>query len=287
MRFSERLGISPVKSTIQIDSIDDDLRNGLWNALTIFYWDHVKTMNGLYKEYDSRMARLVQLIWLDYFKLPVDDIPFLWSRTCDALKNHFYHCEWYRVYDFVEFVWQRCRGDFGQQVQALSFVEYCNQILEREVSAYRFVGGRLARLTSKEEVAAVEEAMASADVMQPVAAHISAALALLADRKSPDYRNSIKESISAVEAVCKLLARDEKADLHTAIRKLRGSMGVHPALGKAFINMYGYTSDADGIRHALLDEPNLSFEDAKFMLVSCSAFVNYLVAKATKAEGKS
>jgi hypothetical protein len=47
--------------------------------------------------------------------------------------------------------------------------------------------------------------------------------------------------------------------------------------------MYGYTSDAQGIRHALMDEPNLSFEDAKFMLVSCSAFVNYLIAKAAKA----
>ncbi|MGQ9708742.1 MAG: AbiJ-NTD4 domain-containing protein, partial [bacterium] len=32
-----------------------------------------------------------------------------------------------------------------------------------------------------------------------------------------------------------------------------------------------------------LDEPNLSFEDAKFMLVSCSAFINYLITKAAKA----
>jgi len=32
-----------------------------------------------------------------------------------------------------------------------------------------------------------------------------------------------------------------------------------------------------------MDEPNLDIEDAKFMLVSCSAFVNYLVVKAQKA----
>jgi hypothetical protein len=50
--------------------------------------------------------------------------------------------------------------------------------------------------------------------------------------------------------------------------------------------MYGYTSDADGIRHALLDQPSLSFEDAKFMLVSCSAFANYLVAKDAKIQSK-
>jgi len=44
--------------------------------------------------------------------------------------------------------------------------------------------------------------------------------------------------------------------------------------------MYGYTSDADGIRHKLLDEATIDFEDAKFMLVSCSAFVNLLRARA-------
>ena len=47
--------------------------------------------------------------------------------------------------------------------------------------------------------------------------------------------------------------------------------------------MYGYTNDAEGIRHSLLDEANLRFEDAKYMVVTCSAFVNYLVAKAMEA----
>jgi len=32
-----------------------------------------------------------------------------------------------------------------------------------------------------------------------------------------------------------------------------------------------------------MDEPNLTFDDAKYMLVSCSAFVNYLKAKAADA----
>ena len=54
---------------------------------------------------------------------------------------------------------------------------------------------------------------------------------------------------------------------------------------KAFTCLYGYTSDSGGIRHALTEDdvvPN--FEDAKFMLVSCSAFINYLIAKVAKIE---
>ena len=33
----------------------------------------------------------------------------------------------------------------------------------------------------------------------------------------------------------------------------------------------------------MMDETNLSQEDARFMLVSCSAFTNYLIVKADKA----
>lgn len=47
--------------------------------------------------------------------------------------------------------------------------------------------------------------------------------------------------------------------------------------------MYGYTSDEDGIRHSLLEESTLKFMDAKFMLVSCSAFINFLIDKASEA----
>ena len=52
---------------------------------------------------------------------------------------------------------------------------------------------------------------------------------------------------------------------------------------KAFNMLYGYTSDANGIRHAgNIGGPSSTFEEAKFMLVSCSAFVNYLIAVSAK-----
>ena len=59
---------------------------------------------------------------------------------------------------------------------------------------------------------------------------------------------------------------------------------IHGALKAAFVKLYGYTSDADGIRHAILDEPNVDFDEAKYMVVVCSAFVNYLASKANTAK---
>jgi hypothetical protein len=58
---------------------------------------------------------------------------------------------------------------------------------------------------------------------------------------------------------------------------------MHAAFERALKQLYGYTSDEDGIRHAALEEKNIGQEDATFMLVSCANFVNYLKVKAEKA----
>ena len=54
---------------------------------------------------------------------------------------------------------------------------------------------------------------------------------------------------------------------------------------EAFIKLYGYASDAKGIRHAgKLGGTDASFEEAKFMLVSCCAFTNYVMAIQTNKD---
>ena len=52
------------------------------------------------------------------------------------------------------------------------------------------------------------------------------------------------------------------------------------------LGRWSSTANADGIRHAMLEVPNLKSSDAKFMLVACSAFTNYIVSKAAEASLK-
>ena len=112
--------------------------------------------------------------------------------------------------------------------------------------------------------------------------HISKANKLLADREKPDYENSIKESISAVEAICEIITgtKGKEATLGNMLKKLEDNgVAIHKGLKSAFNILYGYTSDANGIRHAGdIGGPFSTFEEAKFMLVACCAFVNYLTA---------
>ncbi len=290
MLFSQRKGIK-VKNVLQVDSMDNELRTRLWNNLTVFYWDRVRedtpSITGygnrpcarLSSDINKEMNILIRRLWHNCLKWPIDALEDDWSDAHQEVRKHFFNCEWYDVYDFIEFIANNHLP--SSSTLHSEFMDACNSVLEQESSAYRFVGGKIAEIISEEEIAEIEEALQTP--IKAVNIHIETALDLLADRKSPDYRNSIKESISAVEAICKLIAKDPKATLGNALKGIESKVGLHPAFKNALDNLYGYASNEQGIRHSLLDEPNLDSEDARFMLVSCSAFVNYLISKSSKA----
>jgi hypothetical protein len=113
--------------------------------------------------------------------------------------------------------------------------------------------------------------------------HIQTALDLFSKRPDPDYRNAIKEAISAIESIALQMSGKKGAGLGHALGALERKAPLHGALRSAFDKLYGYTSDESGIRHAMIEDSKVGFEEAKYMIVACSAFVNYLAAKAEKA----
>lgn len=280
MSFSERHGYRPPKDVIQYEDMDMELRTSLWNALDLFYWRQVDPQYKLLGGRNDDMGVLLMSIWIFYFKKPWDETSESWKYCHRQIREYFFKCEWNEVYDFVDFVANNFEG--REQIN-LDFVSYCNEILEREVSGYRFIEKSIVPISSVEEATEIADVLKMSEPFRPVVTHIKAAMELFSDRESPDYRNSIKESISAVEAICNIITGRGKATLGEALKQISDQVELHPALRKAFGHLYGYTSDADGIRHALLDESRLDFEDAKFMLVSCSAFINYLKLKMSKA----
>ena len=259
-----------------MNTMDADLRSGLWNALTIGYWTRVKGTR-IHKNKD--MDSLFKTIWFSYFKFPLDTLDDYYEITYNKIRKYFFECKCCEVYDFVEFVANSYSDERVNEI----FMNTCNSILKRELSAYRFVGGKITQMTSEEEISEIEEALQVS--ISPVGVHLNRAFELLADRKNPDYRNTIKEAISAVESLCVRITGNDPATLGRALNKIErdGDLDLHIDLKDAFKKLYNYTSAADGIRHGLMDQPSLSFEDAKFMLVSCSAFINYLSSKASKA----
>jgi hypothetical protein len=243
----------------------NDLRNSLWNVLSgNLFLDYA---NLIPSPYYLAVDSFIKYIWKDYFKHPLDSLPRSNRSAVNTIFKYFQDCEWHEVYDFMEII--------INYFKIPRLVTEVNSILERELSGYRFVGGVFTDIIHEQEIEMLEQTISDADFLA-VPLHLKRALALMSDKENPDYRNSIKESISAVESIAKTITGKPKATLAEALKVLESSNKLHPALKNSFLSLYGYTSDEGGIRHAMLIEPDLTAADAKFFLLSCTSFINYL-----------
>lgn len=279
MRFSDRIGITKTRDSIQIDSMDAILSNKLWNILlSEFYYKLSKCSSNGRKTYVNTYALLT---WSDYLNKPIDEFNSSASDIYQELfiikelKKHYLKSNWYDKYNLLEFVIPHANS-LGFE----SLVEKANQVLESEASGFRIRKNKIIPIYDNLELNAIDSAFENSNSFSSVNTHLETALSFISNREKPDYRNSIKESISAVEALLKIISKHEKKKFSDALAEFDKKVSIHPSLKKAFGALYGYTSDSGGIRHNLLeDDIEVTFEDAKFMLVSCSAFINYLRAK--------
>jgi uncharacterized protein (DUF1810 family) len=271
--FSQRAGISALNKVIQRESIDVELRNALWTSfhetfVNAYY--HDKGEYGFsYHPYRKELEPWLYSLWTQFYKAPSDTQP-TFRTAVDQIRADFFRAEWHWVFDFLEFSAKHA-STCGPLL-----IKYANVQLERENSAYRFVGTEIVEITDQTEMTSIEEALTGPKAIR---IHFERAVALLSDRRAPDFRNSIKESISAVEAICRLIANSHSDTLGAAVKKVSTRTPLHPAFEQALLKLYGFTSDEGGIRHALMEEPSLGYSDAKFMLVLCSAFTNFLLAR--------
>lgn len=281
--FSDRRGIKPLNTKMQLDELDNRTRIGIANLLREWYDD------GEFAQYRSEFCeRLLKDI---YFEFVDDQARYIIKyQNDDFIESYIYlpisENSYDEVLTIVEYItnyflqWQMSQYQKG--VLYYDLIDYkaeINELFQREYVGYRFIDGEITPISDDIEVAEIEKSL---DIkFQGCKSHIKKALGFLSDRENPDYKNSIKESISAVESICQIIAQNSKATLGEALKKLEEhGVKIHEAMKKSFSSLYGYTSDEGGIRHCEgMFESNVTFEEAKFMLVSCSAFVNYLIAE--------
>lgn len=281
MKFSERIGKKPIKNILQIESIDMDLKNCLWNHILENFFDKISPQDITYGEASPRL-QISEHIWKEYFKQPIDKFPQgpLGGRSIGHfiiyLRKWFFAAEWFEIYDLLEHL---CEIESKVRLN-LNLPEIFNKALKKEIAGYRIINEKVVQITHEEEIKSIEEALTNTDKWTSVKSHLDSAIVALAEKNNPNYRNSIKESISAVESLCKIITGDEKATLGKALSEIESKHKLHGALKSAFSSIYGYTSDSGGIRHALLEtDKAIDVNEAKFMLISCSAFINYLISK--------
>lgn len=126
MLFSERMGITEVRTALQVNGMNDDLRNSLWNTLDRYVW---KREGFVYKTYgEPDIMSFSEVLWANYFKRPVDERPNYAHEVLQRIRGYFFNAEWYEVYNFVEFSLILTRLEPFRDLP-----KYFNRVLEREI----------------------------------------------------------------------------------------------------------------------------------------------------------
>lgn len=289
MLFSERIGAVQPTLELHLDAMPSELRTTLWNYFLSIY-DGLRGNN-----YFDKVCKSVAQ---DFIKFPTDELPnsqHLWEQKA-WLKNYFYKLEWYRVYDLVEFLKNEHLTKPDKTTRPQSYVvnwhpiykeeiaEKLNALLEREHSGYRFIAGLLTPITNTIELEEISTVFVNLNKpeLHDVRQHMAKSVEFFSLKPVPDFKNSIKESICAVETLLKQKVTKEGKGLKQPLAMLRDRMKIHPQLCASIENLYNFASDEPGVRHGTWGEDNeTGFYEAKYTLVMSTAFINYLLGKGT------
>lgn len=267
-RFSERYGYVKPNDVIVRECITEPIINSICNVLS-------RIRKKLGEEY-----RVLEIaLWKFYLNKKIDNFIYRdYYDEIDLITEYIdnEHLKWYYKLDIIEFLYPYIAKKLDKE-SFLKIKEELNKEFKRHNFAYRLLDGKIVEITSDNEIKSIEEAINNSSCN--VRTHLQEALKKLSPT-NPDYRNSIKESISAVECVCREITGESTLD--RALKNLENKgVNLNPRMKDGLKNLYFYTNDGStGIRHALMDDKNApTADEGIFMLVSCSAFVNYLMKK--------
>lgn len=287
--FSDRNGIRKENTAMQTTELDARTRVAIVNAMNVVFQSGFPMPLSFSDDFASGFARNVyQYV---YAQIVEPNRIYRKDEVLRVITDTILHDEYDAVLTVVEYVIQYLEASmpegFFRGRESVTHSAFMNGVFEQEYVGYRFVKGYITRITDDLEIAEVEKALYHPYV--EVHGHIAKANTYLSNRDAPDYENSIKESISAVERMCSIIV-GKSTSLGDALGKLKksGIVVIHPQLEEAFMKLYAYTNGASGVRHAgKLGGPDSTFEEAKYMLVACCTFVNYLIAVWAKVSQNS
>ena len=298
LTFSQRNGLKPIRELIQKDKFDKETQNRLLN-----YIFQVLVNSKIYSEPESLNPSTIMIstnkikIKPSYINFIIDfyekilnkpihkirEFKFLYNTEINYLhkdeqiSNYIFYLSEFYIFDLKE-IWFNSK--YNEQLDIIEiFVKAFpetrknfNNLFKELSVGYRIINNQITDIINEEEIKSIEKSSEKSN-------HITKAMNLLYG-KEKDYKNSIKESISAVEQVCKEVTGQDNSTLGQCIPKLEEKLKLHPSFKEMLKNAWKYTNDESGIRHSEKDKKTLvDFEEAKLILIFCSGIVNYLKEK--------
>ena len=278
MKFSERNGYIEPSDVIIVGKLTPEVENSICNCFIDLLDD---TKPFFFRELERSVQRYCLNSSIDRIPLisNIDSASYLFGNQSyqhlaiiPFISNK--QNERWRKIDIIEYTITYLT-DNQKEKEAIDFVSILNEDFKRLNFGYRILHNSVIQITSDVEMQTIEKALDLNN--NSVKIHLHSALEALAIRPVGDYRNSIKESISALEAFSRKITGEKVFNFSKMESQ---GLKIPSVLRKAFEKLYGYSNDeTTDIRHSLMDESGIYVpgeDEAQFMLITCSAFINYL-----------
>ena len=269
LTFSQAYGYEPLPAPLALEEISDDARLQIYNLL---YTE--STRRATFVEVNDPWRAIFRTLHQDFLKEPLDSFSY---RTKQILRTYrrliLLDLPFNRLFDLLLMILQHqnCPPIFA--VQVVMIFERCQLAYRIDLSNPPIIFPA----ATPQEGEAISDALTTLREAGLIGteAHLRRSIERL---NNGDWPGSIGESVHAVESVARYLDPNSSNSLSAALNSLERHRPLHSALKQGFKNIYGYTSDEEGIRHALINssESPAGQDEAIFMLGACASFASYL-----------
>lgn len=284
LTFSQRHGYEPLPEPMKLEEISDDLRREICNTVRSFLL-RICSGNEFGPYFDDPEMRFIERVRGKVEKIPESAVSTGYDKVMSYFENTFLGSPFNHLLDLLETI-------TNDRIVSDKLAKNIERLFESHNASYRLDTSRppyyFVPRASQEQGEATRQAVETVEqsaVAPGAATHLRQAVEHL---NAGRYADSIRESIHAVESVACKIDHGASNTLGPALDSLeRAGLLNHRALKSAFDRLYGYTSDEEGIRHALIerDAADVDMDEAMFMYSACASFAAYLVNKHRKANG--
>lgn len=270
--FSQAEGVEELPSPLRTGELSDELRAHLWRILYVELEESRRSIDYYGYVVGDPWLDILRSWHVDHEYKLYDEFKDKFDDNVSRMKNIVYYGNYVQVFELIQFIIRKrdCPPDFHRLIDKA--LGHCR-------AAYRVIEKTIMPVSEAEEVEAIRHDLTSIRSSPFVGAyrHLESAMSLIS---SGDDAGAVRESIHAVESACKQL-EPNAATLGPALKALEASGAIHGGLKEAFLRLYGYASDEEGVRHALVFKDTAAVDEADgiFMFAACAAFIGYLSRK--------
>jgi len=244
--------------------------------------------NKNYTNFHFKRDKYVKRVWGQFNKVVDIKIQMDYDKFLKSSESFFMKEKYSRVFDFLEIMFRIAleKNDWNDISKTVkTFAARIERLLRDYAAPYSLETSQppywFFPIASKEQGEATQQAIETVRQgrMDAAATHLRQAVEHI---NMGQYADSVADSIHAVESVARTIDPNHGNSLGKALNSLEDEGHLkHKALKQAFMKLYGYTSDEQGIRHALLDQSSadVGLDEAIFMFGACASFAAYLTSK--------